>query len=142
MPDQFEIFFAGTSARHKMPMQASRISAGFPSPAEDYIEKRLDLNEYLVRNPSASFFVKVRGDSMIDAGIHDGDVLIVDRSLEPSNGRIIIGVLHGEFTVKRIIQKGKRFFLQPENENFSPVEITGNSDFSVWGVVVYAIHKL
>jgi len=137
-----EISIPDSNSNEKLPLYSDRISAGFPSPAEDYIENRLDLNEYLIKNSSATFFAKVKGDSMINVGINDGDILIVDRSLEPASGKIIIGIVNGEFTVKRIVKKGKQFFLQPENENFQPIEITDNPDFTIWGVVTYTIHKL
>jgi len=137
-----ELYKAEEGTDKSIPLYSNKISAGFPSPAEDYIENRLDLNEYLIKNPSSTFFAKVQGDSMVKVGINDGDILIVDRSLEPVTGKIIIGVLNGEFTVKRIIKKGKQFFLQPENDNFKPIEITNNPDFSIWGIVTHSIHKL
>ena len=118
------------------------ISAGFPSPADDFIDKKLDLNEYLIKNPSATFLVRVNGNSMINAGISNGDILIVDRSLEPNDGKVVIGVINSEFTVKRISKKGKRLFLNPENENFKPIEINEDMDFKIWGVVTYTIHKI
>jgi DNA polymerase V len=123
-------------------LYTTKISAGFPSPAEDFLDRKLDLNEYLIRNPSATFLVRVSGISMINAGIFDGDLLIVDRSLEATNGKVVIGVINGEFTVKRIIRKGKRLFLQPENEKYTPIEVTEDMDFKTWGVVVYTIHKI
>jgi len=126
----------------KLDLYSNTISAGFPSPAEDYLDKKLDLNEYLIRNPSATFLVKVNGNSMINAGINNGDILIVDRSQEPADGKVVIGVINGEFTVKRIHKKGKRLFLAPENDSFQPIEITEDTDFKIWGVVVYTIHKL
>lgn len=118
------------------------VSAGFPSPASDYEEGRLDLNAHLVQNPAATFFVKVTGDSMIGAGIHSGDLLIVDRSLEVRNKNIVIAVINGELTVKRIKIKGKKVTLEPENENYSPQQITPETDFHVWGVVTNVIHPL
>jgi DNA polymerase V len=126
----------------KLEFFTNTISAGFPSPAEDFIDRKLDLNEYLIKNPSATFLVKVNGNSMINAGINNGDILIVDRSLEPTDGKIVIGVINGEFTVKRIFKKGKKFFLQPENEKFKAIEIHEDMDFKIWGVVAYTIHKL
>jgi len=119
-----------------------KISAGFPSPAEDFLEKRLDLNDYMIKNQSATFLVKVEGSSMTGAGIFPGDVLVVDRSLEPDNHKIILGVLNGEFTVKRLVKKGKEVFLMPENENFQPILITEELNFQVWGVVTFVIHKV
>ena len=138
----FEIFKPDKSAIKELPLYSDLISAGFPSPAEDYIDKKLDLNEYLIKNRPATFLVKVNGNSMINSGIYDGDILVVDRSAEPANNKIVIGVIDGEFTVKRIIKKAKKLFLQPENENFNPIEITKDMDFKIWGIVTFAIHKL
>ena len=119
-----------------------RIPAGFPSPAEDFLEKRLDLNDYLIKNKAATFLVKVTGNSMEKAGILDGDVLVIDRSAEPSNGKVILGVLNGEFTVKRIRTKRNKLFLEPANDDYKPIEITPEMDFKVWGVATFAIHTL
>jgi DNA polymerase V len=118
------------------------VPAGFPSPADDYIENQLDLNKYLIKHPAATFFVKVKGDSMIDAGIHSGDILIVDRSLEATDKKVVIAVVDGELTVKRIRKIDDKVFLMPENCDFSATEITGAMDFTVWGVVTNVIHKL
>lgn len=117
------------------------ISAGFPSPAESYVEGHLDLNEYLIKHPAATFFVKVNGDSMRDAGIQSGDILVVDRALEASDGKIVVAVLNGEFTVKRIAIRKSAIFLLPENENYKPIAVSPGADFQVWGVVTYVIHK-
>lgn len=124
----------------KLPLFVAKISAGFPSPADDYIDKKIDLNEYLIKHPAASFFVRVVGDSMINAGIHSGDILIVDRALEPVDNKIIIAVLDGELTVKRIKKKKSKLFLAPENPAFNPIEVTPEMNFEVWGVVTYVIH--
>jgi DNA polymerase V len=137
-----EFFVPDKSTPFLLKLFTNTISAGFPSPAEDFIDRKLDLNEYLIKNPSATFLVKVNGNSMINAGINDGDILIVDRSLEPKDGKIVIGIINGEFTVKRIFKKGKKFFLQPENEKFKAIEINEDMDFKIWGVVAYTIHKL
>ena len=125
----------------KHPLFAVPVKAGFPSPAEDYLEQNLDLNEHLIQHPAATFFVRVDGESMKGAGIHKDDILIVDRSLEPTNGKIVIAVINGEFTVKRIRLHQDKVFLEPENPQFSPIEINPNWDFQVWGVVTYVIHK-
>lgn len=138
----FEFFLPGQNKTLELDLYTTKISAGFPSPAEDFLDSKLDLNEYLIRNPSATFFVRVNGNSMVNAGIYDGDILIVDRSVEAADGKVVIGVINGEFTVKRIIKKGKKFFLKPENEKFTPIEITEDMDFKTWGVVVYTIHKI
>lgn len=137
-----EIFSFEKRTKRKLPFFHTKISAGFPSPAEEYSEKKLDLNEYLIKHPSATFFIKVSGDSMIGAGIHSGDLLIVDRSQEPANNKIVIAVLDGEFTVKRIMKKKDKIFLIPENDNFKPIEIKSEMNCEVWGVVTHVIHPL
>ena len=125
----------------ELPMYKSEIKAGFPSPASDYIESTLDLNKFLIKHPAATFFVRVEGDSMIDAGIHSGDILIVDRAVQAEKQKIVIAAVNGELTVKRIWYDGDRLFLQSGNINFSPIEITPDMDFHIWGVVTYVIHK-
>lgn len=125
----------------KLPLFEVPVKAGFPSPADDYLEQNLDLNEHLISHPAATFFVRVDGDSMTGAGIHKEDILIVDRSLEPTNGKIVIAVINGEFTVKRIRITPGKVFLDPENPNYKTMEINPNSDFRVWGVVTFCIHK-
>jgi DNA polymerase V len=118
------------------------VTAGFPSPAENEIDQTLDLNELLIQHPTATFFVRVQGSSMQGAGIHDGDILIVDRALTPHDGSIVIAIINGEFTVKRLSCKGKELFLLPENPDFPPLKIEEAEGLHVWGVVTYAIHKL
>lgn len=117
------------------------VSAGFPSPAEDYLEHHLDLNDYLIKHPESTFFVKVEGYSMMEAGILPEDILIVDRSIYPKHDDIIIGVLDGDFTVKRLIYNGKNAILKAENKNYSNIEITRESNFVIWGVVTNVIHQ-
>ena len=126
----------------KLPMFLEAVSAGFPSPADDYMEDRLDLNDHLVRNPAATFFVRVTGDSMVDAGIHSGDILVVDRSLNPKDDNIVIAVIDGELTVKRLRTQKTKVYLLPENQNYKPIEITSEMNFEVWGVVTNVIHNL
>jgi len=128
-------------SRLALPLYLSPVAAGFPSPAEDYIDKRLDLNEHLIRHPAATFFVRVAGDSMRDAGVADGDILIVDRALEPKNGSIVVAALDGELTVKRLRREGGRLFLVPENPDYAPIEVPAEASLMVWGVVTYIIHK-
>ncbi len=135
-----KIFTADTSTSSVHPLVVSSVSAGFPSPADDYIEGQLDLNQHLIRHPVATFFVRVEGDSMIDAGIHPGDILIVDRALEPKDKNVVIANLNGELTVKRIRIKHKKILLMPENENYFPLAIPKETDFEVWGIVTYVIH--
>lgn len=124
------------------PLLCTSIPAGFPSPADDYIENALDLNEHLIRHPAATFFVRVTGDSMTGAGINSGDILIVDRAVKPVNNSIIVAVINGEFTVKRLAKRGAAVYLLPENPDYEPVAVAGGSDFEVWGVVIYAIHSV
>ena len=118
------------------------VCAGFPSPASDYIEERLDLNQRLVKHPAATFFVRAGGDSMQGAGIFDGDILVVDRSLKPSDMCVVIAALDGDFTVKRLRISGGKPLLVPENPKYRPIEIDEDSDFRIWGVVTYVIHGL
>tara|TARA_Y100000991_G_scaffold44086_1_gene31145 strand:- start:3258 stop:3707 length:450 start_codon:yes stop_codon:yes gene_type:complete len=125
-----------------IPFYESKVPAGFPSPAADFMDLDLNLQEYLVQHPSATFCVRVTGDSMQNAGIFSGDVMVVDRALEPKNNTIVLAVLDGEFTVKRIQKKGRQLFLKPENETFKPIQITEEMDFKVWGVVTHIIHKV
>ena len=138
----FKVSNLDNSTKIEIPLFVDTISAGFPSPADDYIEEKLDLNKHLIKNPVSTFYVKVKGSSMINIGIFEGDILIVDRSLQPVNNSIVIGVINGEFTVKRINKSDDKFYLIPENDNFPPIEITENMDFKIWGVVTNAIHKL
>ena len=119
----------------------SAVAAGFPSPADPFIEQSLDLNELMVRNPPATFFVRVDGDSMQGAGIFSGDILVVDRSLSAANGKIIVAFVNGEFTVKRLLLNGKEACLAPENPRYAPILLTPETEFQVWGVVTYVIHK-
>lgn len=124
------------------PLFLNSVQAGFPSPADDYIERKLDLNEHLVAHPAATFFVRVEGDSMLGVGIHKGDILIVDRSLAAESGSIVIAFLNGEFTVKTLKKEGKVVWLVPENPKFPRLKIEPGWDFQVWGVVTYVIHDV
>ena len=125
-----------------LPVFSARITAGFPSPAADYEEGKLDLNKYLIKNPPATFIVRVAGDSMTGAGIHEGDLLIVDRSIEPKNNHVIIAVINGQLTVKRLKIKRGILSLEPENDNYPIQNITTGMEFEVWGVVTNVIHPL
>jgi DNA polymerase V len=126
----------------ELPLFSARVAAGFPSPAEDHLESRLDLNQHLIRNPSSTFFVRAAGESMMEAGIYDRDLLIVDRSIEKRNRRVVIATLNGEFTVKRLVQDEEGIFLVAENPDFDSIPIQVDSDFSIWGVVTYVIHQV
>jgi DNA polymerase V len=125
-----------------IPLYEEAISAGFPSPAEGLIEERVDLNKLLVKRPAATFFLRVSGSSMVKAGIHDKDIVIVDRSLAPSDGKIVVAAINGALTLKRLRCKGKKIELVAENEGFSPIEITKEIDLRFWGVVTSVIHKV
>ncbi|WP_035076090.1 LexA family protein [Maridesulfovibrio zosterae] len=125
----------------EIPFFLSGVSAGFPSPADDYIDKKMDLNDHLIKHPAATFFVRAYGDSMRDANITSGDILIVDRSLDALHNSIVIAVLDGELTVKRLKLKDRGIYLAPENPDYPLLEITEETSFEVWGVVTYIIHK-
>ncbi|MCE3000986.1 MAG: LexA family protein [Betaproteobacteria bacterium] len=122
------------------PLCAGRVAAGFPSPATDHLDRRLDLNEHLLLHPQATFFMRVKGDSMIGAGIHDGDLLIVDRSLEATSGRVVVAALDGELTVKRLRRRRGRVVLQPENPAYPEIPVSEEHSLDIWGVVAYVVH--
>ncbi|MGQ3891363.1 LexA family protein [Legionella sp. CNM-4043-24] len=128
------------TSTYQLPLYACSVRAGFPSPADDYIEQHLDLNHHLVRHPAATFFVTASGDSMSGAGIMSGDMLVVDRSLEAVHGKIVIAAVNGELTVKRLSREGGRIRLLPENDRYPPVEIGDDEDLVIWGVVTHVIH--
>lgn len=124
------------------PLYLESVSAGFPSPAGDYVQDFLDLQKLVVKNPAATFFLRVSGASMSGAGINDGDLLVVDRSRPAVSGRIVIAALEGELTVKRLKVRGDRVFLVPENPDYSETEITGSEDAAIWGVVTFVVHRV
>lgn len=126
----------------RLPFFQCAVAAGFPTAAEEEVEAELDLNELLIKRPTATFFVRVQGASMIGAGIHDGDILVVDRSLTAVDGKVVIAAVNGELTVKRLYRKGKTVRLLPENEDFEPIDITEETDLHIWGVVTNVIHAL
>lgn len=125
-----------------LPFYMSRVQAGFPSPAEDYIEKTLDFNEYLIKNRASTFCMRVHGDSMINAGIFDNDILIVDRSINAQNNHIVIAVINSEFTVKRFLKRNNGVWLLPENPRYKPIKISSFESFEIWGVVTNVIHQV
>ena len=118
------------------------VSCGFTSPAEDHVENQLSLDDYLVPNPDATFFVRASGDSMTGAGIFDGDLLIIDRSLEVKSNQIVLAVLDTEFTIKRFLKTKDQIVLKPENKMFEPIHVKKDQNFMIWGVVVHVIHHL
>ena len=125
----------------ELPLAGTAIAAGFPSPAEEYVEIALDLNKELIKHPAATFYARVKGDSMVDAGIQDGDLLVIDKALEPKEGAIAVCYLDGEFTVKRLAVREEGVYLMPANAEFKPIRITEENEFLVWGIVAYVIHK-
>ena len=124
-----------------IPIFTSRVQAGFPSPADDHLEDTLDLNTHLIHHKEATFFVKAQGESMIGAGIHQGDILIVDKSLSPKSGKIVIAVVDGEFTVKRLHKYKGNITLKAENSEFEDIKIKGTDELIIWGVVTSVIHQ-
>ena len=130
------------STKRRQPIFMATVPAGFPSPAADYEEGKLDLNRHLIRNPAATFFVRVTGDSMLKAGIHSGDLLVVDRSIEPRDKSVVIAVVNGELTVKRIRIRRNKLTLVAENDAYRSQEIDDRMEFEVWGVVTNVIHAL
>ncbi|MGB8700730.1 MAG: LexA family transcriptional regulator [Thermosynechococcaceae cyanobacterium] len=138
----FDCFAPLHSGPFSLTLYQQPVSAGYPSPAEDYIEGKLDLNLHLIKNPAATFYVRVSGDSMTGAGIHNGDLLVVDRSLDAVSGRIVIAVLNGELTVKRLYVEGDHLLLKAENDGYPPIEVTEPQDLCIWGVATSVIHLL
>jgi len=125
-----------------IPLFSGKVSAGFPSPADDYVEKNLDLNELLVQKPAATFFVRAQGDSMLGAGIHPNDILVVDRSIEAVTGKVVICALNGELTVKRLVRVNEQWQLKAENSDYPDMVIYEELDMVIWGVVTNVIHAL
>jgi DNA polymerase V len=134
--------FLEVGIQYKIPLYGCTVRAGFPSPADDYIESYLDLNSHLIHHPASTFFVRAAGDSMIKAGIADGDLLVVDRSVEASNGRIVIAAVNGELTVKRLSLKNGQTQLLPENDSYPPINITEDLEMIIWGVVIHNIRSV
>ena len=124
------------------PMYSHSISAGFPSPADDYIEDRLDLNELLINNKPATFFLRVKGDSMLNAGIHHGDIIVVDRSLQAGHRSIVVAVVDGELTVKRLITRNGSAELHAENPKYAPICLQEGQELTIWGVVTSSVHQV
>ena len=143
METKVEIVYSpDQSTKYSQPLFAVNVPAGFPSPADDYKQEKLDLNKYLITNPAATYFVRVAGDSMLGAGIHSGDLLVVDRSIEPRDKKVVIANVNGELTVKRIRIRKNKITLEPENDDFPTQNIGPETEFEIWGVVTNVIHAL
>ncbi len=142
-PADLSAFFPAINvSKIEVPLFSSKVAAGFPSPADDYIEKTLDLNDLLIQKPAATFFVRAEGESMLGAGIHPNDILVVDRSIKPVIGKIVICALHGELTVKRLKSVGDEITLGAENPAYADITVKEEADFVIWGVVTNVIHPV
>ena len=130
------------SSGYNLPLYSCSVQAGFPSPADDHMESELDLNKYLIKHPTATFFVKAAGESMINAGIHPGDILVVDRSEEAKHGKIVIAAIDGQLTVKRVHRSKDETYLVPENKDFEPIKFDEGNEVVIWGVVTNVLHKV
>lgn len=137
--NKIDIYSAATEAELELPYVDGGISAGFPSPALDFIDLSIDLNKHLIKNPSATFYGRVKGVSLKNAGIDDGDLLVIDRSIEPTDGKIAVCYLDGEFTAKRIKISKDAILLIPENEDYQPIKVSKENDFIIWGIVTHVI---
>lgn len=136
---ELEIYGASAETKLELPLLSFGISAGFPSPALDFIDLTIDLNTHIIKRPVSTFFGRVRGESMTDAGINDNDLLVIDKSLEPLDGKIAVCYIDGEFTLKRIKLDKTGCWLMPANSNYKPIQITENNDLRIWGIVTYVI---
>ncbi len=137
----FDLFSIIKKKQINTPVFLDKVSAGFPSPATDYMENKLDLNEYLITHPAATFIVKASGSSMVNANIYSGDLLVVDRSIMPKNNNIVIASIFGDLTVKKLKKKEKSFFLVSANEEYPNIEVKEEMECFIWGVVTYIIHE-
>jgi DNA polymerase V len=137
-----DIYSALTECELELPIISGGISAGFPSPALDFIDLTIDLNKQLIKHPSATFYGRVKGQSMKDEGIGDGDLLIIDKSLNPIDGKIAVCFIDGEFTIKKIKLEKDACWLIPANENYKPIKVTSDNDFLIWGMVTHVIKTL
>lgn len=137
-----DLYSATTETELSLPFLSADISAGFPSPALDFVDLTIDLNKHLIKHPAATFYGRVKGDSMRDAGIDDGDLLVIDRSLEPRNGKIAVCYLDGEFTLKRIKISHGTVWLMPANPNYEPIKVEEGNELIIWGIVTHVIKTL
>lgn len=142
MNKKLEFYKASPLSETLIPYFDAGLMAGFPSPADDYSELKIDLNRELIKNQDATFFAKVKGKSMQDAGLNEGDILVIDRSIEAQNGKVVVCFIDSGFTVKRIKVLKDRCWLMPENSEFEPIEVTKDNDFIIWGVVTYIIKAI
>ena len=133
--------FDSATKKFRIPLLNDSVSAGFPSPADDYTEENIDLNEHLISNPFSTFFLRVKGESMINAGIKDKDLIVVDKSLTARPGNIIIAMIDGEFTIKRLSIKNDELYLKAENNNYPDFRFKNHINVQIWGVVIYSIHS-
>lgn len=131
-----------TTTELEIPLMGQGVSAGFPSPADDFLDLSIDLNKILIKNPDATFYVRVDGNSMKDAGIDHGDLLVVDKSLSPQNGKIAVCYIDGEFTVKRLRVEKDCIYLVPENSDYPPIKVTQDNDLIIWGIVTTVIKSV
>lgn len=130
------------SKGHQLPLFSSKVAAGLPISADDHIEAHISLQDILIKNAATTFLVRASGQSMIDAGIYENDLLIVDRNIPPLDGKIVVAAIDGQLTVKRLHRKNNQLFLMPENKNFKPIPITNENDMIIWGVVTNVIHAV
>ncbi len=141
MGGNIDIFTPQSNGSMEIPLSEERVAAGFPSPADDYASTKLDLNRELIKNPASTFYALVSGLSMVDEGINDGDLLVIDKSLEPHDGSLAVCYIDGEFTLKRFERHDGYGLLMPANREFRPIKVTGENDFIIWGIVTYIIKK-
>ena len=134
-----KIYKSNNKKSSNVGLYATSVNAGFPSPAEDHLDVSLNLNDYIVKHPSSTFYVYVKGDSMIGEGIYDGDLIVVDRSLDPQSNSVVVAVIDGEFTVKKIYKKNNQIYLLPNNDNYKPIHIKDHMDFQIWGIVTHSV---
>ena len=142
MKEGISFFKPNLDESNSIPLTNNNISAGFPSPADDFKEIRISLDKEIIKNEEATFYARVDGESMLGAGLNDGDLIVIDRSEEPKNGSIAVCFLDGEFTVKRLKLKNREIYLMPENSKYSPIKIGEVNELSIWGIVTYVVKKM
>jgi len=140
--DTLDIFSVSTATELNLPFISEGISAGFPSPAMDFDDLKIDLNQHLIKNPASTFLGRVKGTSMVNAGFNHGDIIVIDKSIAPTDGKIAVCFIDGEFTIKRIKLDTNCCWLMPENEAYQPIKVTSENEFLIWGIVTYIIKKV